>query len=309
MTPSREIYWNIPAHLLLYPLFLPFLAAFLYGCYRLVKLVWIGQPEKDIPPIGRQLREIVFQAVLQRRLLTQRLAGGMHAAISWGFGILFVATCMVALQEYFGVPTLSGDFYLYFMSLVVDLFGLAAVIGVVAALVRRYVAGSQRLWKPRDAEGYSLFLWLLLAVLVSGFAVEGLRIVATRDPWGLWSPGGWVTGLGLVGLTPIPASLAAPGDLVGACRPGLRLHCAGSVHLDPPHPCGGGQRRPASAPALGGDPAGCPGRGGAFRRFNDPGVPPQGFAGPRGLHGVRPMPGCLPCLGYGEAAHAEGAHH
>jgi Fe-S oxidoreductase/nitrate reductase gamma subunit len=201
MTPSREIYWNIPAHLLLYPLFLPFLAAFLYGCYRLVKLIWIGQPDKDVPPIGRQLREIVFQAVLQRRLLTQRLAGGMHAAISWGFGILFAATCMVAIQEYFGVPTLSGDFYLYFMSLVVDLFGLAAVIGVVAALVRRYVAGTQRLWKPRDAEGYSLFLWLLLAVLVSGFAVEGLRIVATRDPWGLWSPGGWVTGLGLGGLT------------------------------------------------------------------------------------------------------------
>ena len=192
MTPSREIYWNIPAHLLLYPLFLPFLAAFLYGCYRLVKLIWIGQPDKDIPPIGRQLREIVFQAVLQRRLLTQRLAGGMHAAISWGFGILFAATCMVAIQEYFGVPTLSGYFYLYFMSLVVDLFGLAAVIGVVAALVRRYVAGTQRLWKPRDAQGYSLFLWLLLAVLVSGFVVEGLRIAATRDPWGLWSPGGWV---------------------------------------------------------------------------------------------------------------------
>lgn len=201
MIPSREIYWNIPAHLLLYPLFLPFLAVFLYGCYRLVKLVWIGQPDKDIPPIGRQLREIVFQAVLQRRLFTQRLAGGMHAAISWGFGILFAATCMVALQEYFGVPTLSGDFYLYFMSLVVDLFGLAAVIGVVVALVRRYVAGTQRLWKPRDAEGYSLFLWLLLAVLVSGFAVEGLRIVATHDPWGLWSPGGWVTALGLTVLT------------------------------------------------------------------------------------------------------------
>ena len=81
MIPSREIYWNIPAHLLLYPLFLPFLAALLYGCYRLVKLVWIGQPDKDIPPIGRQLREIVFQAVLQRRLLTQpRDAGGRQPA-------------------------------------------------------------------------------------------------------------------------------------------------------------------------------------------------------------------------------------
>jgi len=201
MIPSREIYWNIPAHLLLYPLFLPFFVAFLYGCYRLVKLVWIGQPEKDIPPIGWQIREVLSQAVLQRRLLTQPLVGGMHAAISWGFGILFVATCMVALQDYFGIPTLSGSFSRYFMSLTVDVFGIAAVLGVMVALIRRYVAGPQRLWKPRDAEGYSLFLWLLLAVLVTGFAVEGLRIVATRDPWGIWSPGGWVAGLGLAGLT------------------------------------------------------------------------------------------------------------
>ncbi|MFI5340014.1 MAG: (Fe-S)-binding protein [Candidatus Methylomirabilales bacterium] len=200
MIPSREIYWNIPAHLWLYPLFLPFLVAFLYGCYRLVKLLWVGQPEKDIPPIGRQIQEILSEAVLQRRLLTQPLAGGMHAAISWGFGILFVATCMVALQDYFGIPTLSGDFYLYFMSLTVDVFGVAAVVGVILALVRRYVARPERLWKPRNAEGYSLFLWLLLVVLVTGFVVEGLRIVATTDPWGPWSPGGWVTALGFSGL-------------------------------------------------------------------------------------------------------------
>ncbi len=202
MIPSREIYWNIPAHLLLYPLFLPFLAAFLYGCYRLIRLVWMGQPEQDIPPIGRQLRQVLAQAILQRRLRTQPLAGGMHAAISWGFGILFVATCLVALQEYVGVPTLSGDFYLYFMSLTVDLFGLAAVAGVLIALLRRYGARPPRLWKPRDAEGYAGSLWLLLAVLLSGFVVEGLRIAATRDPWGPWSPGGWVASLGLGGLGP-----------------------------------------------------------------------------------------------------------
>jgi Fe-S oxidoreductase len=201
MIPSRELYWNIPAHLWLYPLFLPFLVAFLYGCYRLVRLLWVGQPEKDIPPIGRQIQEILTQAVLQRRLLTQPLAGSMHAAISWGFGILFVATCLVALQDYLGIPTLSGNFYLYFMSLTVDLFGIAAVVGVIIALVRRYGTRPQRLWKPRDAEGYRLFLWLLLTVLITGFAVEGLRIAATIDPWGRWSPGGWALGLGLSRLT------------------------------------------------------------------------------------------------------------
>jgi len=201
MIPSRELYWNIPAHIWLYPLFLPFLVAFLYGCYQLVRLLWVGQPEKDLPPIGRQIQEILTQVVLQRRLLTQPLAGSMHAAISWGFGMLFVATCLVALQDYLGIPTLSGNFYLYFMSLTVDLFGIGAVAGVIVALVRRYGTRPQRLWKPRDAEGYRLFLWLLLAVLITGFVVEGLRIAATIDPWGGWSPGGWALGLGLSRLT------------------------------------------------------------------------------------------------------------
>ncbi|RPJ52635.1 MAG: (Fe-S)-binding protein, partial [Acidobacteria bacterium] len=66
--------------------------------------------------------------------------------------------------------------------------------------VRRYGARPLRLWEPRRGEGYALFLWLLLAVLVSGFLVEGLRIVATRDPWGLWSPGGWLTARALGGI-------------------------------------------------------------------------------------------------------------
>jgi Fe-S oxidoreductase/nitrate reductase gamma subunit len=200
MIPSREIYWNIPAHLLLYPLFLPFLAAFAYGCYRLVRVLCIGQPEKDIPPVGRQIRALLSQAVLQERLLSQPLAGSLHAAISWGFGILFLATCMVALRDYFGIPTLSGPFYLYFMSLTVDIFGVAAVFGVLVALIRRYGLRPERLWKPRDAEGYGSFLWLLLVVLVTGFLVEGLRIAAMDDPWGPWSPGGWVAALGFAPL-------------------------------------------------------------------------------------------------------------
>jgi putative transposase len=138
MIPNRVIYWNIPAHLWLYALFLPFLVIFLRGCYRLGKLVWLGQPDQGIPPVRTQLWALWEQAVLQKRLLTQPFAGGMHAAISWGFGILLVATCMVALQDYLGIPVLSGNFYLYFMSFTVDVFGIAATVGIVLV------------WIPKD---------------------------------------------------------------------------------------------------------------------------------------------------------------
>jgi Fe-S oxidoreductase len=200
--PFRELCWNISRPWLIDLLFLPFAAALLYGCYRVLRPVWAGQREADSPSLGAQIRALVDQALLQRRILRQPLAGSVHLAISWGFAILFVATCLVAAQDYLGVPTLRGTFYLYFMSLAVDLFGLAATVGIGVALVRRYVAKPERLWKPRNREGYGLFLWVLLVVLVSGFVVEGLRIAATADPWGLWSPGGWLAAAGFAGLSP-----------------------------------------------------------------------------------------------------------
>ena len=54
--------------------------------------------------------------------------------------------------------------------------------------LRPMASSQQGILAGRKREGYGLFLWLLLLILVSGFAVEGLRIVATKDPWGPWSP-------------------------------------------------------------------------------------------------------------------------
>jgi Fe-S oxidoreductase len=200
--PFRELYWNISGHWRIYPLFVPFAVVFLYGCYRTLKLVRAGQPDADRPRLAAQIRVVADQVALQRRLLAQPFAGSIHVAVSWGFAILFVATCLVAAQDYLAVPTLRGAFYLYFMSLIVDLWGVAAVVGVALALVQRYGVRAERLWKPRDQEGYAVFLWLLLAILVSGFVVEGLRIAATADPWGLWSPAGWLFAAGSAGLSP-----------------------------------------------------------------------------------------------------------
>jgi len=200
--PHRELYWNIATHWAIYPVFLPFAVACLYGCYRLLRVVRVGGRDADPRLLRDQVRGLLDQALLQRRLLGQPFAGSVHAAISWGFAILFVATCLVAGQDYLGLPALRGRFYLYFMSLTVDLFGVAATLAIVIAMVRRYMARPARLWKPRDRESYGLSLWLLLVILVSGFVVEGLRIAATRDPWGLWSPGGWLVAWGFAGLSP-----------------------------------------------------------------------------------------------------------
>src|SRR5574341_852186 len=192
MVPSREIYWNIPGHVWLYVLFAPFLAGFLWGCYREFRLLRMGQGSLPWGDVRARLRAVWDQVVLQRRIARQGYAGAMHLGISWGFAILFVATVLVALQDYTGLPVLSGNFYLYFMSLTVDLFGVACVVGVMLAMARRYLWRPDREMTPPQWYVYSWLLALLLLTLLTGFAVEGLRIAATRDPWGPWSPGGWV---------------------------------------------------------------------------------------------------------------------
>ncbi len=191
--PSREIYWNIPEHLLLYVLFLPFLAIFLYGCYRRWGALLLGKRGVPLGPLGARLKALTNQALLQRRIVQERYSGLMHLTLSWGFLVLFIATTLVAFQDYFGLPVLQGPFYLYFMSLTVDLFGVAAVIGTLMAVARRFLRPPARLVEPRGSNGFGWLLLLFLGVLVTGFLVEGLRIAATADPWGSWSPGGWFT--------------------------------------------------------------------------------------------------------------------
>lgn len=192
MTPFREAYWNIPAHKLIYLLFLPFVAAFVWGCVATVRRWLRGRPEVRWDHPWIRLTGLIAHGLAQVRILREAYAGILHASLFWGFVVLFAATCLVMLEEYLGVPTLRGPFYLYFMALVVDLFGILAVVGTGMALFRRWVLRPARLREPRRSDRYSVLLVLTFLILLSGFAVEGLRIVATRDPWALWSPGGWI---------------------------------------------------------------------------------------------------------------------
>ena len=193
--PSREIYWNIPEHLWLYVLLVPFLVLFVYGCYRRWGALRLGKRGLRFGQVRQRLKAVADQALLQRRIVQEKFSGLMHLGLSWGFLILFVATTLVGLQDYFGLPVLEGPFYLYFMSLTVDLFGIAALLGTLMAVARRFLRPPARLTEPPGADGFAWLLLLFLAVLVTGFLVEGLRIAATGDPWGHYSPGGWVTAL------------------------------------------------------------------------------------------------------------------
>jgi len=75
-----------------------------------------------------------------------------------------------------GVPILDGPFYLGF-KVFADTFGLVLLVGVAAALARRYVGRPRGL--TRDGDDL-LQLLVVGAIAATGFLLEALRLAATR---------------------------------------------------------------------------------------------------------------------------------
>lgn len=191
MTPTREIYWNITGIGWMYALLIPALAVFAYGIYRRYRLWRLGRPEDRLAPVAERLRSLLVYAFGQARLLNRLYAGLFHSLLFFGFVVLFLATVVVMIHEDIGLRIMQGNFYLFFQSLAVDLFGLLATLGVGMALYHRYLVRPERL---RTAYQDGVILALLFVILVTGFMIEGLRIVVTQDPWGSWSPVGLIVG-------------------------------------------------------------------------------------------------------------------
>lgn len=197
-TPTREVYWNIEGIWMMYVLLFPTVLIFAYGLGRRVERWLMGKPQMRWDRPWLRLKLFLRDALAQGQVVRERYSGLAHLAFSWGFVILFLATVVVFIDEDLRIDIMHGPFYLYFQSLAVDLFGLAAIVGLTLALVYRYGVKPPRLTHGVLSDG--VLVGGLLLVVVQGYLVEGLRIVATQDPWAAWSPVGYATGKLLVAL-------------------------------------------------------------------------------------------------------------
>lgn len=202
---TREIYWNIQGVWIMYVLFAVSLGIFAYGSYRHVRLIAAGKRDGRIDRPRERLKRVFADGLLQLRSLRELYSGTMHLMFFWGFVVLFLGTLVVFLEADLGVPIMRGSLYIYFQSLVLDLLGLLAIVGVLMAIFKRYVLRPDRLTSParlRNVLADGVVLGLVLIILVTGFLLEGARIVATGDPWADWSPVGKATGIALQALFP-----------------------------------------------------------------------------------------------------------
>jgi len=209
---TREIFWNVPiwARVLMYALFVASAAICAFGVVERVRAWRRGRPSRPRNGDARCRRErfvagcrrLWSLAVLQVKIRRDRLAGVSHHCVFWGFVVLFIGTCIVGVEEY-GAWLLGrehlifvGPFYII-VSCALEVFGLAFIVGLVIAGARRYRQSRYTpLKRPTDLAVVVLFL----AIGVTGFVTEGVRIAAadggmSAHEFEKWSFVGWLLAL------------------------------------------------------------------------------------------------------------------
>ena len=199
---TRTVYLGIEHKELVYVAMTVSVVLFVWGCWR----IWVyvrksgvkeGEPLPRVS-VAAGLGRVARYAFGHMRLLQDKGAGIAHMGIVFGMLVLLVGTVLVAVSYYFYPQLFRGLFYLAFHSLILDLFGLACLLGLTFMIVNRLVLKPERLAgaKKRDALTPSG----LLLVVVLGFVVEGARIALTLDPYAAWSPVGLLFSLLFAGL-------------------------------------------------------------------------------------------------------------
>jgi Fe-S oxidoreductase len=135
-----------------------------------------------------RLRDFIVYAILQVRIYDKPYAGIMHLLLFGGVTIQVIGTAInlqqMALFLPFELPFPRGAGYLTY-ELLMDLAGLAILIGVAMAAIRRLVLRPESL-ESRWDDYYALVMLTLIPL--AGFTLEAMRLIAASPSWYVWSP-------------------------------------------------------------------------------------------------------------------------
>ncbi|HZV07741.1 MAG TPA: (Fe-S)-binding protein [Gemmataceae bacterium] len=187
------------------------IAAFVWGVYVQARKYLRGVHPKSIawPALTRRAAQAAYviasHASVRRR---DRSAGWLHAAIFYGFVLLFVGTSIITLDHdiapVFHARFWYGAFYLVF-KLTMNVAGAALIAGVLYMMYRRGWLRPPKLdyarpdRNPADADfdrtSYRIedwaFLWTLILIGITGFIASGARLVWLQHEPAVWQTRWW----------------------------------------------------------------------------------------------------------------------
>ena len=180
---GRTVFGNIPGPIV--ALFYVTVAVFLGLTFYLFALRAANWERGAWEDRSRQLKQRLHQlreGLSMKTLLRDPAAGVPHAALYYGFLVLFLGTVTLEIDHLLpnNLKFLEGNFYKGY-SFVLDLFAVVYLVGLTWLGVRRYGMRPWRLRsKTKPEDGWILFT--LGAIGVTGLAVEAARITEMGRP-------------------------------------------------------------------------------------------------------------------------------
>jgi Fe-S oxidoreductase len=166
------------------------IAGFLFGrrALLLFRLVRSGKPAARFGDVRARAKAEAVVVVGQSKLLQRLLPGLMHAAIFWGFLVLFptILIAMIgAVDPHATLPWLGAQGW---YALLVDVFALVVLAGVITAFVIRKVQRPKRFVGSHIGEA-DLILAMIAGIVITLFLWHASQIsLALNDYPASWAP-------------------------------------------------------------------------------------------------------------------------
>ena len=179
-------YGPIPGWAILLVLFGVSGGFFAYQVAKATKLVLKGKPENRFDNWGNRVSEVLTGWLGQKKVLKDRVAGGIHVLMFWGFLMLSTDMFDLASGNQFSQKILP-DLLWGPWNLVVEIGYTIAFVGCVLALIRRLVFTPEKLKGKSQLEG-NVILLLIMTITTTSFVVEAgeATVSATWEPIGAW---------------------------------------------------------------------------------------------------------------------------
>jgi len=202
---SRMIMWMIPTWMkvLMYVCLAISTGLFVQGLVQKYKYISAGKDPKTLLPQKFNWENLFRTIFFQGKVTRDPYVGIFHSMLFYGFITLFIATELVAIHADTPFKVFKGTTYIV-VSFLADIGGLFVLLGIGLAYYRRYVKRPAYLSATKPQQEKFMY-YMLIALVVVGYFLEGIRIYVTNMPAGemYWSPIGYNLGalIGMLGFS------------------------------------------------------------------------------------------------------------
>lgn len=215
-------YFGVPGWILLLSLGVVSLGFFSYQVQKAIRLVLVGGSDPRTDAWLSRIIEVMTGWLGQKRVLEDKVAGGLHVLMFWGFLMLSSDMFDLATANWFS-GVLLPDLVVGPWNGMVELGYTSALIGCVAALIRRVIFTPEKLKGKSQLEG-NFILFLIFTITTTSFIIE-----SSENPSRFWEPLGYA--VSLMGLSELHVIISYWLHMVAICSFLILIPLSKHMHL------------------------------------------------------------------------------